>query len=142
MLGPKYLRVLTPQTVDGINLKYDDSSQVVYKETHLPLSARKYLDQENADRPKQLLHIITVVDETQGPTIPPDKLVQNTDDGFQQIGGNGSQNNGPDPAGVQGNSPSSVGEDPNKDKNVKKKSSWFTVAAVVGPNRQNPGVVE
>jgi hypothetical protein len=59
----KYLRVLTPQTVDGINLKYDERTErVIRKETFLPLTAKKHLEAENETLPIQLRHTIEVVD--------------------------------------------------------------------------------
>lgn len=59
----KYLRVLTPQTVDGVNLKYDEKTErVVRKETFLPLTAKKHLDAENENLPLQLRHTIEIVD--------------------------------------------------------------------------------
>lgn len=61
----KYLRVLTPRTVDGVNLKYkkDGKGQMipVFKETHLPMSAKKELEKENLKRPNQVKHIIEEV---------------------------------------------------------------------------------
>jgi hypothetical protein len=39
--GP-YLRVLTPETIDGINVKMMND-RVVFKESHLPLTAKKHL---------------------------------------------------------------------------------------------------
>jgi hypothetical protein len=54
----RYLRVLTPQTVDGINLEYDEDNKIVYKESHQEPTARKYFEQENMTRPKQLKHIL------------------------------------------------------------------------------------
>jgi hypothetical protein len=59
-----YLRVLTPRTVDGVNLKYttrNGQMVPVYKETHLPLSARKELEKENLTRPNQVKHVIEEV---------------------------------------------------------------------------------
>lgn len=57
-----YLRVLTPQTIDGVNLKYAEGGErVLFKETHLPLTARKHLEAENANLPQQLKHKIEVV---------------------------------------------------------------------------------
>ena len=55
--GP-YLRVLTPRTTDGMNIKYDENLQVMYKESHFELSARASLEKENLTRPSQLRHII------------------------------------------------------------------------------------
>lgn len=58
-----YLRVRTPQTIDGVNLKYsDDGSRVLYKETHLPMTAKKHLEAENANLPQQLRHKLEVVE--------------------------------------------------------------------------------
>lgn len=63
MLGKdsSYLRVLTPRTIDGMNVKYDDQRQVMFKETHLPVTARKYLLEENMSLPEHLHHKIEEV---------------------------------------------------------------------------------
>lgn len=53
-----YLRILTPQTTDGVNLKYGVDQKPVYKEMHLPLSARKQMEKKNEKRPLHLRHII------------------------------------------------------------------------------------
>ena len=61
--GKAYLRVLTPQTTDGTNLRYDEATErVIKKETHLPLTARKFLEAENEQLPAQLRHVISEVD--------------------------------------------------------------------------------
>jgi hypothetical protein len=61
-LGQKgYLRVMTPQTIDGTNLKYDAKNRVVEREDHLPLTARKHLERENDQLPAQLRHRIEEV---------------------------------------------------------------------------------
>lgn len=57
-----YLRVLTPQTIDGINLAYDANHRPIFKETHLPLTARKHLERKNEKLPAQLKKRIEVVD--------------------------------------------------------------------------------
>jgi hypothetical protein len=57
-----YLRVLTPQTIDGINLAYDANQRPIFKETHLPLTARKHLERKNEKLPAQLKKKIEVVD--------------------------------------------------------------------------------
>lgn len=68
--GKPYLRVLTPQTTDGTNLRYDESNErVIKKETHLPLTARKFLEAENENLPVQLRHIITEVDGSEPPAV-------------------------------------------------------------------------
>lgn len=58
-----YLRVLTPITNDGTNPLYDEDRQPRYKESHLPLSARKHLERNNNRRPNQIKHIIEEVGE-------------------------------------------------------------------------------
>lgn len=57
-----YLRVLTPQTIDGINLAYDANQRPIFKETHLPLTARKHLERKNEKLPAQLKKKIELVD--------------------------------------------------------------------------------
>lgn len=62
-----YLRVLTPQTIDGINLAYDKNNQPIFKETHLPVTARKHLDKKNLKLPIQLRKQIELVDVESAP---------------------------------------------------------------------------
>lgn len=62
LLKPPYLRIETPQTTDGINLKYRDG-QIVSKETHVPVTALKQFEKENMGRPEHLKHKITRVSE-------------------------------------------------------------------------------
>ena len=58
-----YLRVLTPKTVDGINLMYGpDNRTPQFSEAHLPLTARKHIERQNDNLPAQLKHIIEVVE--------------------------------------------------------------------------------
>jgi len=53
-----FLRVLEPRTTNGVNLKFDKDNKVMYKETHMPLSALKGLKALNAKLPKHLRLII------------------------------------------------------------------------------------
>lgn len=57
-----YLRVRTPKTIDGLIPKMGYDNRPLYKESHLPLSARKHLERKNKKLPKHLQHIIEVVD--------------------------------------------------------------------------------
>lgn len=92
ILKTPYLRVRTPQTVNGTDLKIDEESEkIVYKETHLPLTAKKFLEKENETLPTMLRHKLEVVENGgPGPTIPENKKIPNPDiqgDGeFQTIG--------------------------------------------------------
>jgi hypothetical protein len=61
-----YLRVRTPQTTDGVNLRYTADERIDYKESHLPLTAKKHLEAENENLPNQLKHKIEVVDPATG----------------------------------------------------------------------------
>lgn len=59
----KYLKVMTPQTTNGTDLKIDDETdKIVYKESHLPLSALKSLEAQNEQLPKSLRKKITIID--------------------------------------------------------------------------------
>lgn len=58
--GP-YLRVLTPRTTDGVSLVIGEDGKVVYKETHLPLSAKAGLEEINKTTLPHLQKIIQVV---------------------------------------------------------------------------------
>ncbi len=57
-----YIRVLTPETIDGINLKIVND-RVVYRESHVALSdtAKRELELENKRRPPHLQHKIEIV---------------------------------------------------------------------------------
>lgn len=59
-----YLRVLTPKTIDGNVPKTGPDGRVLYKESHLPMSALKHLERKNLKRPNHLKHVINVVDVT------------------------------------------------------------------------------
>lgn len=70
MFKGDYLRVLTPETIDGVNLKYRNN-RPVYKEAHLPLSARKHIERKNAKLPEQLRKKIELVSSYAPP--PPEQ---------------------------------------------------------------------
>jgi hypothetical protein len=54
MFKGDYLRVLSPKTTNGINLKLDEDDRVEYKETFLPLTAKKALEEQNKKLPDHL----------------------------------------------------------------------------------------
>lgn len=70
----QYLRILTPRTFDGVNLKMVDN-QPVYKESHLPVTARKHMVELNSKLPPHLRHIIEDVGFTdvKADPLPPPK---------------------------------------------------------------------
>src|SRR5688572_21745615 len=55
-----YLRVVTPVTEDGNRPKLFNGQQV-FKETALPLSAKKHLDEQNKNLPQHLRKTIEIV---------------------------------------------------------------------------------
>lgn len=59
-LNGDHLRVVTPVTVDGDRPKIENGQQV-YKETQLPLTAKKHLEERNSALPKHLKMEIEVV---------------------------------------------------------------------------------
>lgn len=67
----KYLKVLTPVTVDGLVPFVDEDTGIAkYKESHHPLTARKYLEQQNEDLPRFLRKKIIEVDsDAEKPTL-------------------------------------------------------------------------
>jgi len=76
ILPPPYLRVLTPITIDGSTPKLSEISKTqMYKETHLPVTAKKHLERENKFRANHLQHILEVVTENSVPEIPAEKIV-------------------------------------------------------------------
>lgn len=60
MFKGDYLRVLTPETIDGVVPK-TVNGRVVYKESHLPVTARKFIEKKNLKRPDHLKHQITLI---------------------------------------------------------------------------------
>lgn len=59
----KYLRVLTPRTIDGTTpLLFDGMLQ--YKEDFLPFSAKLFLERQNKDLPEILRKKIEVIDDS------------------------------------------------------------------------------
>ena len=59
----KQLLVRTPITTDGITLKYDEAKQPQFKETILPLTARKDFEILNASLPEHLRHQLVEEDK-------------------------------------------------------------------------------
>jgi len=60
----KFLRILTPKTKKGTIVQHDEFGRIAYKETHVranKVSLRAF-EHENASRPKNLRHIIEMVD--------------------------------------------------------------------------------
>jgi len=57
-----YIRIKTPDTTDGVNIKIVND-KVVYKEQYMPFNkmSMKALEEENARRPDHLKHKIEVV---------------------------------------------------------------------------------
>jgi len=62
LLSKKHLRVEIPQTIDGVNLLYDDNKRVVIKTVFLPFSAKRDIESYMAKQPKQLQAKIEVVE--------------------------------------------------------------------------------
>lgn len=87
-LGERYLRILTPQTSNGVNIIYDEKGKIVYKETHLPLTAEKAIRRKNKNLPAHLQHTIEFVEPEAKKKIaekpvkpePPKKVVKVEDD--------------------------------------------------------------
>jgi hypothetical protein len=77
-----YLRVLSPRTTNGNNVVVDPQTRMVaYKEDHLPLSAKRYLELYNKNLPQHLRKIIEVV---KGSTAPSATVHANTGEAVQQ----------------------------------------------------------
>jgi hypothetical protein len=56
-----YLRVLTPETINGVYPKQGEDGRQLFKETHLPISARPFMEQRNKKLPNALKMKIEVV---------------------------------------------------------------------------------
>ena len=64
-LNGDHLRILSPVTIDGNMLKLDDSGKAIYKETHLPMTAKKALLLQNSRLPPHLRKKIELVSPDQ-----------------------------------------------------------------------------
>ena len=64
-----YLRVVSPITVDGVQPLLDDEGKKVYKETFLPITAKKVIEERNLKLPEYLKKKIEVV--SSGPAQAP-----------------------------------------------------------------------
>lgn len=56
-----YLRVLTPKTINGVVPMTGPDGRVVYKESHLPVTAKRHLEASNRKRSAHLKHKIELV---------------------------------------------------------------------------------
>ena len=55
--------VLSPVTSNGVNPILDAKGQIIYKETILPLEAKKIIEKQNDKRPDHLKKKITIIEE-------------------------------------------------------------------------------
>ena len=62
LLSKKHLRVEIPQTIDGMNLLYDENMKPVIKTVYLPFTAKRVIESNQAKKPKQLQAKITTVE--------------------------------------------------------------------------------
>ncbi len=62
LLSKKHLRVEIPQTIDGINLLYDDNGKVIIKTVYLPFTAKRNIESNQAFLPTHLQAKITIVE--------------------------------------------------------------------------------
>jgi hypothetical protein len=60
-LNGDHLRIVSVITEDGIRPKLDETGRQMYKETLLPLTAKKHMDERNRELPKHLKMTIEVV---------------------------------------------------------------------------------
>lgn len=66
-----YLRVLTPRTTDGVTPEMGEDGRLVYKESFLPHSALKDLNEQNLKLPEILKKRIEVVkNDEHGTPVP------------------------------------------------------------------------
>lgn len=63
-----YLRVTSVQTEDGSRPKLDENGRQMYKETELPLTAKKYMEKRNELLPNHLKMKIEIVKSIQDGT--------------------------------------------------------------------------
>lgn len=66
----EYLRVLTPLTTDGVS-PLTENDKIVFREDHLPMTAKKNLEAKNINLPNHLKKKIEVVSNTYTPQPKP-----------------------------------------------------------------------
>ena len=62
LLSKKHLRVEIPQTIDGINILYDENKRPVIKTVFLPFTAKRNIESNQAFLPEHLQAKITIVE--------------------------------------------------------------------------------
>ncbi len=62
MATVKKLKVLTPQTIDGKTLAYDEDKKVIYSSSIVELAAKKDFEALNAKLPSHLHHILQEIE--------------------------------------------------------------------------------
>lgn len=76
-----YLRVSTPETVNGLVPKIGPDGQVVYKETFLPLSAKKSLEAKNQRLIKKGHgHLKMIIEQVSDTPAPQPKVAESTEE--------------------------------------------------------------
>lgn len=71
-LNGDHIRVVTPITTNGVIPKLDEQGQQAYKETFLPLTAKKFIEEQNINLPNHLKKIIEVItDKDEQPATQP-----------------------------------------------------------------------
>lgn len=71
-LNGDHIRVVTPITIDGVIPKLDEQGTQAYKETFLPLTAKKFIEEQNINLPNHLKKIIEVIsDKDEQPATQP-----------------------------------------------------------------------
>lgn len=66
-----WLQVLSPRTVDGNVAMTDEKNQVMFKEAHLPITAKAPLEEQNRILPKHLQKQINIIKFVPPPPPPP-----------------------------------------------------------------------
>jgi hypothetical protein len=62
-LNGDHIRVVTPITVNGVIPKLDEHGMQAYKETFLPLTAKKFIEEQNLNLPNHLKKIIEIISD-------------------------------------------------------------------------------
>lgn len=69
-LSQTHIRVSKPLTTDGLNPKVDDFGRIQYKTTHLPLTAKRQMEQISDRLPKHLKYRIEVIEVSHKVELP------------------------------------------------------------------------
>jgi hypothetical protein len=80
-----YLRVLTPRVTNGTNLQILPNGTIDYKEAHLPISAKRKMEEYNRKLPSHLKKVLEVVEGNTQPVVAQPQAAEVNNDLLAQL---------------------------------------------------------